>query len=218
MLFTSDVHCGMDQGFTYVGLKAIKDALSADNHVLLVDNGNSIQGEPLGLMTGGLASIELMNAVGYDIAIPGNHEFDYGADHFLELSKAAQFPYICCNLFREDQLVFAPYTLKEFDGVKIGFVGADTPETIISSTPRYFQDQDGNYIYSFLQGDSAAFYAAVQQAVDDARAEGADYVVLLAHLGNSDASRPYTTPMSLNTLPGSTPFWTVTATIPTRWS
>ncbi len=191
VLFTSDVHCGMDQGFTYAGVKAVKDAMAEKHHVLLVDNGDSIQGEPIGMMTRGMADIELMNAVGYDIAIPGNHEFDYGADRFLELAEQARFPYICCNLFRKGRPLFAPYVLREFDGVKIGFVGADTPETITSSTPRYFQDQDGNYIYDFLQADETAFYAAIQQAADGARAEGAAYVILLAHLGNAAASHPF---------------------------
>ena len=192
VLFTSDVHCGVDQGFTYVGLKAVKDALSADNHILLVDDGDSIQGEPVGLMTEGLAVIELMNAVGYDAAVPGNHEFDYGVDRFLELAEAARFPYICCNMFCGGEPVFAPYVVRELDGVKIGFVGADTPESITSSTPRFFKDGDGRFIYDFLQGDASVFYAAIQGAADEVRAQGAAYVILLAHLGNSEASSPFT--------------------------
>lgn len=77
VLFTSDVHCGVDQNFGYVGLQAVKDAMeAAGNHVLLVDDGDSIQGEPIGTMTRGEANITLMNAMGYDVAIPGNHEFD----------------------------------------------------------------------------------------------------------------------------------------------
>lgn len=95
VLFTSDVHCGVDQGFGYVGLKAVKDAAeAAGNHVLLVDDGDSIQGEPIGIMTRGEANIRLMNAMGYDAAIPGNYEFDYGMDRFLELAAMADFPYI----------------------------------------------------------------------------------------------------------------------------
>ena len=114
-------------------------------------------------------------------------------DRFFELAEAAEFPYISCNFRKNGELVFAPYILKEFDGVKIAFVGATTPETLVSSTPRYFQDGQGNYIYDFTQSsDGADFYAAVQKAVDDARAEGASYVILLAHLGNEAAVSPYT--------------------------
>ena len=87
ILFTSDVHCGIESGWGYAGLAALRDAMAAQNHVVLVDNGDAIQGEPVGTMTKGEALIELMNAVGYDIATPGNHEFDYGMARFLELAE-----------------------------------------------------------------------------------------------------------------------------------
>ena len=194
VLFTSDVHCGVDQGFGYVGVAAIRDAMkAAGNHVVLVDNGDSIQGEPMGTMTTGEANIQLMNAVGYEIAIPGNHEFDYGMDRFLELTKLADFPYISANFSKEGELVFAPYVIKEFDGVKIAFVGMTTPKTITSSTPKYFQNEAGEFIYGFMQDETGEkLYAAVQTAVDAARAEGAKYVVALGHLGNEDSCRPWT--------------------------
>jgi len=194
VLFTSDVHCGVDQGFGYVGVAAIRDAMkAAGNHVVLVDNGDSIQGEPMGTMTTGEANIQLMNAVGYDIAIPGNHEFDYGMDRFLELTKLAEFPYISANFNKEGEQVFAPYVIKEFDGVKIAFVGMTTPKTITSSTPKYFQNEAGEFIYGFMQDETGEkLYAAVQSAVDAARAEGASYVVAMGHLGNEVNCQPWT--------------------------
>ena len=193
VLFTSDVHCGIDQGFGYAGLVAIRDSLKKTNHVLLVDNGDAIQGEPVGTMTTGDAIITLMNSVGYDIAIPGNHEFDYGMDRFLELAGKARFPYISCNFNKEGELVFEPYVIKEFDGVKVAFVGVTTPKTITSSTPKYFQDNDGNYIYGFMQDDTGeGVYNAVQTAVDAAREAGAQYVVALGHVGNEETCAPWT--------------------------
>ena len=194
VLFTSDVHCGVDRGFGYVGLKAIRNQLEREGcHVLLVDNGDAMQGGPLGLLTQGEAMIELMNRMGYDIAIPGNHDFDYGMERFLSLTEAADFPFICCNFNREGQLVFPPYIMKEFDGVKLAFVGVTTPQTLYTSTPRYFQDENGNFIYGFMQGnDGAGLYEAVQRAADDARSEGADYVILLGHLGHDAVAIPYT--------------------------
>ena len=194
VLFTSDVHCGIDQGFGYVGLKAVRDAMeAAGNHVLLVDDGDSIQGEAIGTMTTGEANLNLMNAIGYDIAIPGNHEFDYGTDVFLALTEKANFPYISCNFNKEGELVFAPYVIKEFDGVKIAFVGVTTPKTLTSSTPRYFQDEEGNFIYGFFQDETGeGVYTAVQKAVDDARAEGAQYVVVMGHMGNEAECQPWT--------------------------
>lgn len=194
VLFTSDVHCGIDQGFGYAGLVAVRESMeAAGNHVLLVDNGDAIQGEPIGTMTTGEAIIDLMNAVGYDIAVPGNHEFDYGMDRFLELTGKANFPYISANFNKDGELVFVPYVIREFDGVKIAFVGVTTPKTLTSSTPKYFQDEDGNFVYGFMQDETGEkLYAAVQSAVDAARAEGAAYVVVLGHLGNEDACSPWT--------------------------
>ncbi len=192
ILFTSDVHCGIDQGWTYAGLYAMKESLAKDNYVLLVDDGDAIQGEPVGTMTKGEAIVNIMNAVGYDIAIPGNHEFDYGMDNFLELTKKASYPYLSCNFNKDGELIFQPWTIKEFDGVKIGFVGVTTPMTLRSSTPRYFQDAEGNFIYNFMQDENGeAVYAAVQKAVDEVRAEGAAYVVVLAHMGNEAECSPW---------------------------
>ena len=194
VLFTSDVHCGVDQGFGFVGLKAIKTQLEREGcHVLLVDNGDAVQGGPLGLLTQGAGMIEMMNQMGYDIAIPGNHDFAYGMERFLSLTEAATFPFVSCNFNHEGELVFPPYVIREFDGVKLAFVGVTTPQTLYTSTPRYFQDETGRFIYGFMQGgDGAELCAAVQSAVDDARAEGADYVILQGHLGYNAAAKPYT--------------------------
>lgn len=192
ILFTSDVHCGIDRGWGYAGLYEVKENLAKKYHVLLVDDGDAIQGEPVGTMTTGEAIIDIMNAVGYDVAIPGNHEFDYGMDRFLELTQKANFEYISCNFNKEGELIFAPYTIREFDGVKIGFVGVTTPMTPRASTPRYFMNEQGEFIYGFLQDQPGeALYAAVQKAVDDARAEGAQYVIVLAHLGDELECSPW---------------------------
>ncbi len=193
VLFTSDVHAGIDQGWGYAGLAAIRDGLAVNNHVVLVDNGDAIQGETIGTMTDGKALVELMNAVGYDVAVPGNHEYDYGMDNFLTLAnEVAQYPYVSANFTYKDELVFAPYIIKEFEGVKIAFVGMTTPKTITSSTPTYFQDENGEYVYGFCQDDTGArFYAAVQSAVDAAKAEGAAYVIACGHLGTEIGVEPY---------------------------
>lgn len=192
VLYTSDAHCGIDQGWGYAGVAAVRDALAKSNHVILVDNGDAIQGEPVGTMTTGEAIIDLMNAVGYEIATPGNHEFDYGMDRFLELTEKANFPYISANFNKNGETVFQPYVIKEFDGVKVAFVGISTPKTLTSSTPAYFMDEEGNFIYGFMQDESGEkLYAAVQTAVDAARAEGAAYVIAMAHTGNESSASPW---------------------------
>ena len=194
ILYTSDVHCGIDQGFGYAGLQQIRDSLRArGDTVLLVDDGDAVQGEPVGTMTRGEAIISLMNRLEYDVAIPGNHEFDYGMEQFLHLTELAEFPYICCNFTHEGELVFEPSLILEAGGRKIGFVGVTTPETPISSTPRYFQNEEGEFIYGFCgEEEGEALYRTVQQAVDDVRAQGVDYVVVLGHLGNAESARPWT--------------------------
>ena len=194
ILYTSDVHCGVDQGFGYAGLEQIRKHLQAQGYdVILVDNGDNIQGDLIGSKSKGEVPIDLMNKMGYNVAIPGNHEFDYGMDQFLLLAEKAEFPYISCNFQCRGENVFEPYVILEAGGKKIGFVGVTTPETIVSSTPTHFQDEEGNYIYSFLQDETGeALYSAVQSAVDDAREEGAEYVIVMGHMGNVETSRPYT--------------------------
>lgn len=193
ILCTSDVHCGVDQGFGYAGLYEIRKSLESQGYTtILVDDGDNIQGEALGTLTKGQISMDLMNAIGYDVAVPGNHEFDYGMDRFLELADQAQFKYISCNFNKEGELVFDPYTIVEACGKKIAFVGITTPETLTSSTPSNFQNDKGEYIYGFCQDtDGQGVYDAVQKAVDAARAEGADYVYVMAHMGLEDTAKPW---------------------------
>mgnify|MGYP004447609467 FL=1 len=201
ILFTSDVHCGVDYSWGYAGIAAIRDQIAKDKHVILVDNGDAIQGEPVGTMTEGSAVVDIMEAAGYEVAIPGNHEFDYGMDNFLDIAENSAYPYISCNFTYEGEPVFDPYVIKEFDNIKVAFVGVTTPKTFTSSTPTYFQDENGEYAYGFCEDETGeALYAAVQSAVDAAREEGADYVILQAHLGiEAEASPWQSTDVILNT-------------------
>ena len=194
ILYTSDVHCGIDKGFGYAGLAEIREALEDQGYAtLLVDDGDSIQGESIGTLTKGEAIIPLMNGMAYDVVIPGNHEFDYGVDQFMKLTGEADFPYISCNFNKEGKQVFPSYLIKEAAGMKLAFVGVTTPKTLTSSTPVYFQNEKGEYIYDFLQDNTGEkVYSSVQKAVDSARAEGADHVVILGHLGLEEQVHPWT--------------------------
>lgn len=194
VLYTSDIHCGIDEGFGFEGLQQIRDSYEAKGYTtILVDDGDAIQGEVVGSLTEGEAIIDLMNAVKYDAAIPGNHEFDYGLNRLLELSEKADFPYLSCNFNKEGELVFKPYIIKEAAGIKIAFVGVTTPKTLTSSTPAYFKNEEGEYIYNFMQDETGEkVFNAVQKAVDDARVEGADYVYVMAHIGMDENEYPWT--------------------------
>lgn len=196
ILYTNDIHCGVEDGIGFVGVARVKAALeAAGKEVILVDNGDSVQGDVIGTLSKGEAIIELMNDVGYDVAVIGNHDFDYGMDQFKKNVSLAKYQFVCCNFIdlATNEPYLKPYTIIEKGGKKIAFVGIDTPESFTKSTPKYFQDAEGNYIYSFCEGnDGQDLCDQVQKTVDAARAEGADYVIALAHLGIDHQSEPWT--------------------------
>ena len=191
ILHTNDVHCGFyadDDTFGAADLAAYKARLESEGYaVILADAGDFVQGGIIGTLSDGAYPMEIMNALGYDVAIPGNHEFDYGMESFFALTAQAQFPYISANFtdLRTDEKPLEGYTLIEAGGMTIGFVGVTTPETPISSRPSNFQDENGETVYGFCGGgDGSALYSAVQQAVDGALAEGAERIVVLGHMGD----------------------------------
>ena len=204
ILYTNDVHCGIVDGLGYAGVARVKAAFeAAGKEVILVDNGDATQGDVIGTLSKGEAIVELMNAVGYDVATIGNHEFDYGMEQFNKNVSLAKFQYVCCNFLNDKgEAVLKPYTIVEKAGKKIAFVGIDTPEAFTKSTPVYFQDGEGNYIFSFCEGNNGQdLYDKVQETVDAARAEGADYVIAMAHLGIDYQSAPW---MSTNVITNTT--------------
>ena len=197
VLFTNDIHCTSDDGMSYAaiaGYKAEMEAQYGADNVTLVDDGDAIQGGILGSMSQGSWIVDIMDEVGYDLAIPGNHEFDFGMDTFLDIAQnQADYIYLSCNFVdASGDPVLEPYTMISYGDVDVAYVGISTPETLSKSAPAYFQDDAGNYIYGFCQGnDGQDLYDQVQETVDAARAEGADYVVALAHLGVDGQSSPW---------------------------
>lgn len=199
--YTNDIHSYIDNhldeepGLSYARLAALKQ--STEN-ALLVDAGDHLQGTAYGGMDNGATITALMNAAGYDAATLGNHEFDYGMAGCMAAVEAADFPYVSCNFRHEadgamGETVLDSFVMLKAEGRKLAFVGITTPETITSSAPSYFQDDAGNYIYGIDGGDDGAeLYAAVQSAIDDAKAAGADYVIALGHLGVDASSGPWT--------------------------
>lgn len=186
ILHTNDVHCGYEE---YAKVAALHK-----NADLLVDAGDHVQGGVIGTLSKGEYIVDIMNYLKYDAAVPGNHEFDYGMEQFLHLANdVAEYPYLSANFTGKDgKPYFDAYKIFEVKGVKVAFVGICTPETFTKSTPTYFQDADGNYIYGFCEGNNGAdLYNAVQKAIDAAKAEGADYVIGLGHLGIDEQSTPW---------------------------
>lgn len=202
IVHTNDVHCAVDENLGYAKLVnyvgTMRSTYGTDN-VALVDAGDAVQGKAMGTLTNGEYLIDIMNKCGYDFAIPGNHEFDYGMTQFNTLVARAKAKYLSCNFtdLRTGNLMFDAYTMREYgtgDGKKkVAFLGICTPETLTKSSPVSFQDESGTYIYGFCEDDSGSkLYDAVQRAVDQARADGADYVVALAHLGQKGVTARWT--------------------------
>lgn len=209
ILHTNDVHCGInadDNTFGYADLAAYRAKLEAEGYkTLLVDAGDSVQGDVIGTLSDGNFPLQIMNKLGYDIAVPGNHEFDFGMDNFFSLKDSAGFPYLSANFtdLTTGDTVLDSYKIIETDGVKIGFVGISTPETITKSTPAFFKNENGEYIYGFCSGDNGnELYSAVQTAVDAASADGADYIVAVGHLGVDAQSSPWTSKEVISNVSG----------------
>ena len=186
IICTNDVHCNY--------LDYDKVATLAKDADLLIDAGDAIQGDVIGTLSKGEYIIDIMNYLGYDLAIPGNHEFDFTIPRLLELSKKANFDYISSNFSKVNgSLVFDAYKIFEINGKKIAFVGITTPDTFTASTPVFFQDGHGNYIYSFKEGaDDSNLVKAVQAAIDAAKKEGADFVIGVGHMGMGKDLLPWT--------------------------
>lgn len=199
ILYTNDIHTYIDGPLSYDVLAGIKENLQEKYaYVYLVDAGDHVQGTAYGSMDKGEHIISLMNSAGYDVATLGNHEFDYGMEGCKNVLQWAQYPYISANFFHVEKgenttPVLDGYKIFEAGEEKIAFVGVMTPETISKSTPSYFQDEAGNYIYAVAGGkDGALLYEAVQGAVDAALAQGATTVIALGHLGVEEGSGPWT--------------------------
>ncbi len=209
ILYTNDVHTYVDQPLGYDVLKNIKNNLEQQyEHVLLLDAGDHVQGTAFGSLDKGEHVIQFMNAAGYDAATLGNHEFDYGMEGCKQIIEWAEYPYIDCNFYEEKdgvrgENVLDSYKIFDCGDEKVAVVGVLTPESFTKSTPAYFQDDNGNYIYGISGGDDgSALYEDVQKAIDEAKAEGATKVIGLGHLGVDSSSEPWTSTSTIKNVSG----------------
>lgn len=181
ILFENDVHCAVEG---YVRMAAARDSVRKHTpYVATVSCGDFVQGDLVGSVSKGEYIVDIMNRVGYDVVTLGNHEFDYGMNQLFSLMERMEAPVVCANLrdLRSDDLVFPPYTIIRYGDTDVAFVGLLTTETATSTSPLTYRDEAGNLIYDFMKQE---FYIQAQRQIDAARADGADYVVLLSHLGD----------------------------------
>lgn len=171
---------------------------SEASNSILVDNGDFLQGNPMGdyiayqrgMKQGDIHPIiSAMNVLGYDCGTLGNHEFNYGLDFMFKVISGANFPMVCANLAkgrlaenpRDDDLFLKPYmilerTIKDGAGaehqIKIGLIGFVPPQ-IMTWDARH------------LTGSAATrdIVKVAQAWVPQMREEGADLVIALSHSG-----------------------------------
>lgn len=186
ILHSNDVHGAIDLYAAMASLKADYEAQGAE--VILADAGDYSQGTVYVSVHKGADAVTMMNATGYDVATIGNHEFDYGYAQLAENMKAAKFKVLCADVLGADgKTIFNANTIIEKGGVKIGFFGLETPEAQTKANPKLIQG------LKFLAGkDGKELYACATEQVNDLKAQGADIVICLAHLGTDGSSEPYT--------------------------
>ena len=180
ILYENDVHCAIDG---YTKLAGLRDAIAASDtaYVAVTSSGDFLNGTLPGTVSAGEYIVDIMRRVGYDAVTIGNHEFDFGSSRMIELMPHINAPVICANFFKEG--VRHPFypggTVKTFGEKRIGFVGVCTPESMVSEAYSFF-DKNGRRLYDLCPDDVVT---PVQHAVDSVRRAGADYVVVLSHLG-----------------------------------
>jgi 2',3'-cyclic-nucleotide 2'-phosphodiesterase (5'-nucleotidase family) len=194
VLYENDVHCAIDG---YARMAGLRDAIAAQDtaYVIMVSCGDFLQGGTAGALSQGQHVADVMRSVGYQAVTPGNHEFDYGTERMQELLSSIGAPVTCVNIHRTGaaEPCYAKYVMQQCGEQRIAFVGALTPETMLLESYG-FLDAKGNVTYD-LKPDS--FYSLIQQAADEARNKGADYVVALLHVGERTQSMGYNSHLAI---------------------
>jgi 2',3'-cyclic-nucleotide 2'-phosphodiesterase (5'-nucleotidase family) len=188
VIFTNDVHCAVFDDGASVGYAKVarfrKDMQAKCSKVILVDAGDAVHGDGNGAQIGdsskGSAIISIMNEVGYDYAVLGNHEFVWGVTAAGKYLENARFKYLGCNIEPKKGAQPAElgklersYVVEETDGRRIAFIGLTTPESVKKGSLGDYRILDREELRRRLQ-----------ETVDAARSQGkADVVVLIAHIG-----------------------------------
>lgn len=184
ILYENDAHCNIDG---YAKLRGLRDAIVAadTSYVAIVSAGDYLQGDLAGAISNGQYIVDVMKLVGYDAITLGNHEFDYGVPHMQKLLPQIGTDIVCANLYKTGATtpMYQPYVIKQYGNKRIAFVGVTTPESMTDKAYAFYHT-DGSQLYDLRTKDC---FSLVQQAADKARREGADYVVVLSHLGEEDS-------------------------------
>ena len=182
IMTTADLHGHIfpyenETGVMVGGIERIagaKDQITQDlDGWVLLSAGDDLTG-PLYATYGGEPELEAMSLAGYTAACPGNHEFDYGATHYLNATAHADFPLLSANLEIDDPelaSVIRPSAIIEKDGIRYGFFGLITPDLALITNPGPDVRVDPEYV------------EISREEVRTLREDGADIVVALSHMG-----------------------------------
>ncbi|HEY3746075.1 MAG TPA: 5'-nucleotidase C-terminal domain-containing protein, partial [Gemmatimonadaceae bacterium] len=166
----------------------IVDSVRAANpgRVILLDGGDLLQGNPLAYVAAKVSRdrtnpiIAAMNAMHYDAAAIGNHEYNYGVPYLDSAVRQAKFPFLSANTYRVDPAdvhAYRPWTIVERAGIKVGIVGATTPGVML---------WDAENVRGRVRlGD---IIPAVRDAAQEARRAGADIIIVTVHSGLNEPS------------------------------
>ncbi len=193
ILHTNDSHSRVDAGMGFAGVAALKDYYEEQGaSVLLADAGDTLHGLPFATVEQGSSVVDVMNLTGYDVMVPGNHDFNYGSEHLLELREEMEFELLAANVKNaEDESDFvSPYTLIERNGQVFGFFGLVTPETTYKTNP------ENVAAITFTDAIETA-----EEMVAYLQSKEVDYIIAVAHLG-TDASSEITSEMVAEAVDG----------------
>ena len=191
IMYENDVHCAVDGYAKFVAQRKLQAAVTP--YISTVSCGDFASGGVVGAISQGESITTIMNEVGYDVAVLGNHEFDYGMEQTRKLANDLDAAVVCANLMnvQTQEYLFPAYHILSYGDVDIAYIGFTTTT---SGTITQLNDAQGNPLYSFMRDE---FYQNAQHFIDKAREEGADYVVALAHLGDMERGGGHPSSLSL---------------------
>lgn len=184
ILYENDVHCNLNN---YARMKALANAIGDTAWVGMTSSGDYLHGGTAGAISEGHYILDVMREMNYDAIGLGNHEFDFGLAHLLNIMDEKQMPVVSLNLrqMHTDSLLFAPYIIRQYGKRRVAFLGVVTPESLVSEAYSFY-DKKGTQLYNLCENNMVE---VVQSTIDKVRGQGVDYVVLLSHLGEASAKK-----------------------------
>jgi 2',3'-cyclic-nucleotide 2'-phosphodiesterase (5'-nucleotidase family) len=180
IVHSNDTHARVKEGdglgFAKIST-IIREAKKINPNTLVLDAGDTFHGQTIATLNKGESIAQIMNEIGYDAMVPGNHDFNYGYERLAELNGLTNFPILAANVKKEDgSTLFDAYFIKEIAGLKVGIFGLATPETTYKTHP------DNVKGLTFTDPVEAA------KETVEALKDQTDLIILLSHLGMDPSS------------------------------